>query len=146
MLTDVSEVDTASIIRTMSEPRVSIAGYIGVQVHWADQWGTADDRWGNGPMADRVAVRSTREKGIVWEWDKTHSTLISPVHLDSYITCYPFARGSLIALMMEAVRTSEMSVNIYLTTRQHIPEDSKLDRGCLRIKFWDGYLNLWEKK
>jgi hypothetical protein len=31
-----------------------------------------------------------------------------------------------IALMMEAVRTSEISVNIYLTTRQYIPEDSKL--------------------
>jgi hypothetical protein len=28
---------------------------------------------------------------------------------------------------MEAVRTSETSVNIYLTTRQYIPEDSKLD-------------------
>jgi hypothetical protein len=29
----------------------------------------------------------------------------------------------LIALMMEAVRTSETSVDIYLTTRQYIPED-----------------------
>jgi hypothetical protein len=28
------------------------------------------------------------------------------------------------ALMMEAVRTSETSVNIYLTTRQYIPEDN----------------------
>jgi hypothetical protein len=27
------------------------------------------------------------------------------------------------ALMMEAVRTSETSANIYLTTRQYIPED-----------------------
>jgi len=33
---------------------------------------------------------------------------------------------TMIALMMEAVRTSETSVNIYLTTRQYIPEDSKL--------------------
>jgi hypothetical protein len=33
---------------------------------------------------------------------------------------------SLISLMMEAVRTSETSVNIYLTTRQYIPEDSRL--------------------
>jgi hypothetical protein len=32
-----------------------------------------------------------------------------------------------IALMMEVVRTSETSVNIYLTTRQYIPEDSKLN-------------------
>jgi hypothetical protein len=30
------------------------------------------------------------------------------------------------ALMMEAVRTSETPVNIYLTTWQYIPEDSKL--------------------
>jgi hypothetical protein len=29
-------------------------------------------------------------------------------------------------LMMETVRTSGMSVNTYLTTRQYIPEDSKL--------------------
>jgi hypothetical protein len=32
-----------------------------------------------------------------------------------------------IALMMDAVRPSETSVNICLTTRQYIPEDSKLD-------------------
>jgi hypothetical protein len=31
-----------------------------------------------------------------------------------------------IAHIMEAVRASETSVNIYLTTRQYIPEDSKL--------------------
>jgi hypothetical protein len=35
-------------------------------------------------------------------------------------------QGSLIALMIDAVRTSETSVKIYLTTRQYIPEDSKL--------------------
>jgi hypothetical protein len=34
--------------------------------------------------------------------------------------------ASIIALMMEAARTSETSVNIYLTTRQYIPEDSEL--------------------
>jgi hypothetical protein len=33
---------------------------------------------------------------------------------------------SIIALIMEAVRTSETSVNIYLPTRQYIPEYSKL--------------------
>jgi hypothetical protein len=32
----------------------------------------------------------------------------------------------IIALMMEAVCTPETSVNIYFTTRQHIPEDFKL--------------------
>jgi hypothetical protein len=34
--------------------------------------------------------------------------------------------ASIIALTMETVRTSETSVNIYLTTWQYIPEDSKL--------------------
>jgi hypothetical protein len=34
--------------------------------------------------------------------------------------------ASIIRVMMEAVCTSEMSVNIYLTTQQYIPEDSKL--------------------
>jgi hypothetical protein len=52
-----------------------------------------------------------------------------PVHLDYYITSYLFPQGSLIALMMEVVRTSETSVNIYLTTRQYLPEDSKLQLG-----------------
>jgi hypothetical protein len=32
--------------------------------------------------------------------------------------------GLLIALMMEAVSTSEMSVSFYQTTRRNIPEDS----------------------
>jgi hypothetical protein len=41
-------------------------------------------------------------------------------------TNYLFAQGSLIALMMEAARTSETSVDIDLTTRQYIPEDSEL--------------------
>jgi hypothetical protein len=31
--------------------------------------------------------------------------------------------------MMETVHTSETSVNIYLTTWQYIPEDSKLQAG-----------------
>jgi hypothetical protein len=32
--------------------------------------------------------------------------------------------------MMEAVRTSETSVNINLSTRRYIPEDSKLHTRC----------------
>jgi hypothetical protein len=32
----------------------------------------------------------------------------------------------MIALMMEAVSTFEMSVNFYQTARRHIPEDSHL--------------------
>jgi hypothetical protein len=51
--------------------------------------------------------------------------LVSPVHLDSCITCYRFTRSSLIASMMGAVRTSETPVNIHLTTQQYIPEDHK---------------------
>jgi hypothetical protein len=42
------------------------------------------------------------------------------------ITCYPFEHGSLIVLMMEAVRTYETSMNINLTTWRYIAEDSKL--------------------
>jgi hypothetical protein len=43
--------------------------------------------------------------------------------MDFYITSSPFMLDSLIALMMEAARTSEMSVDIELSTRQYIPED-----------------------
>jgi hypothetical protein len=43
--------------------------------------------------------------------------------------------------MMEAVRASETSVNIYLTTRQYIPEDSKLHtRRRENLKFHMLYL------
>jgi hypothetical protein len=41
-------------------------------------------------------------------------------------TSDPFALGSLIALVMEAARTSETSVDIKLRTLQYIPEDSEL--------------------
>jgi hypothetical protein len=37
----------------------------------------------------------------------------------------------IIALTMEAVRTSETSINICLTTWQYIPEDSKLQIGYI---------------
>jgi hypothetical protein len=46
-------------------------------------------------------------------------TDVSDVHTASINSAF-------IALMMEAVSTSETSVNIYLTTRQYIAEDSKL--------------------
>jgi hypothetical protein len=35
--------------------------------------------------------------------------------------------ASIIALMMEAVHTSETSVHFNVTTRRYIPEDSKRD-------------------
>jgi hypothetical protein len=40
----------------------------------------------------------------------------------SFVFWYPFALVSLTALMMEAARTSETSVENYFT-RQYIPED-----------------------
>jgi hypothetical protein len=48
-------------------------------------------------------------------------TDISEVHTASIIRAMS---DDLIALMVETVRTSETSVNIYLTTGQYIPEDS----------------------
>jgi hypothetical protein len=47
----------------------------------------------------------------------------------------------LIALMMEAARTSETSVNFYQTTRRYNPEDSHLRVTC-RLKF---KLTMWKK-
>jgi hypothetical protein len=47
----------------------------------------------------------------------------------SWLTSDPFALGSLIALMIEAARTSETSVDIQLRTRQYIPEYSELQVG-----------------
>jgi hypothetical protein len=44
----------------------------------------------------------------------------------------PFALGSLIALMMEAARTSETSVDNYFT-RQYIPEDKSELQGLDKI-------------
>jgi hypothetical protein len=61
----------------------------------------------------------------------THSPLVCPsftLTTDSYIPCYPFARDIFIALMMEAVRTSETSVYSNETTRRYIPEGSNLQR------------------
>jgi hypothetical protein len=37
-------------------------------------------------------------------------------------------QGSLIALMMEAARTSDTLVDIQLRTQQYIPEDSELQK------------------
>jgi hypothetical protein len=51
----------------------------------------------------------------------------------SYVTSDPFALGSLIALMMEAARTFETSVDIQLKTRQYIPEYSELRNGCVYV-------------
>jgi hypothetical protein len=44
-----------------------------------------------------------------------------------------FIIRAVIALMMEAARTSETSVNIYLTTKYNIPVDSHLHARFVRI-------------
>jgi hypothetical protein len=52
--------------------------------------------------------------------------------------------ASNIALIMKAARTSQMSVDIQLRTRQYIPEDSELHtRHCENLKFHiDKFLSL----
>jgi hypothetical protein len=47
-----------------------------------------------------------------------------------------------IALMMEAVRTSETSVNFNVTTRRYIPEDTKLYTDCVKINQQENYNSL----
>jgi hypothetical protein len=54
---------------------------------------------------------------------KIHSDTVFPSTARSSEWSLSFG---LISLVMEAVRTSKTSANIYLTTRQYIPEDSKL--------------------
>jgi hypothetical protein len=52
-----------------------------------------------------------------------------------------------IALMMDAVRISETSVNIYFTTRQYIPEGSKLHRtSCVVQRSVQSYSSLHRSK
>jgi hypothetical protein len=53
----------------------------------------------------------------------------------SYTTSDPFTLDSLIALIMEAARTSETSVDIQLRTQQYIPEDSELQSECSTPEF-----------
>jgi hypothetical protein len=71
---------------------------------------------------DKSMSRPTFQRSVL---PHLSSPIGQPVPLDSYITSYLFWLGSLIALMMEAVRTSETSVDIDLTIRQYIPEDSE---------------------
>jgi hypothetical protein len=51
------------------------------------------------------------------------------------INVYKTTRRYIIALMMEAARTSETLVNFYQTTRRYNPEDSHQDKCYLKIKW-----------
>jgi hypothetical protein len=42
-----------------------------------------------------------------------------------------YSKNTIFSLMMEAIRTSETSVNFNVTTRLYIPEDSKLKKKKL---------------
>jgi hypothetical protein len=68
----------------------------------------------------------------------TYSPLVRPVSLHwmtyPYITARFLSPGLLIALMMEAARTSETLVNFYQTTRCYNPEDSNLQWFSLSQK------------
>jgi hypothetical protein len=70
---------------------------------------------------------------ILIEVYQPYSPLVRPRFLpwltDSYISNRFHTRGLLIALMMEAARTSETLVNFYQTTRRYSPEDSHLPKG-----------------
>jgi hypothetical protein len=56
---------------------------------------------------------------------------------EPYIRNRFHARGLLIALMMEAARTSETLVNFYQTTRRYNPEDSHLHgEVCLYSQYF----------
>jgi hypothetical protein len=65
-------------------------------------------------------ISCSESSGIYCHVVKQMSTNVSEVHAASIIR----------ALMMEAARTSETSVNICLTTWQYIPEDSEFHTRC----------------
>jgi hypothetical protein len=70
---------------------------------------------------------AVQSSGIFCHVVKQMSTDVSEVHAAcSWLTSYLFVLGSLISLIMEAAHTSETSVDICLTTRQNILEDSEL--------------------
>jgi hypothetical protein len=94
-----------------------IAGCIGVQVDWADHYTSLSLLYYGLPTHLPLAHFLTYRHPF---------TIGQPSPLGLLYNLLPF-RARLIALMTEAVRTSETSVNIYLTTWQYIPEDYKLD-------------------
>jgi hypothetical protein len=76
-------------------------------------------------IAFRTQKWSNLERDDVWCLRKTPP-------LVSFLVGW-LARGLLIALMMEAARTSEMLVNVYQTTRRYNPEYSHLISSKVRI-------------
>jgi hypothetical protein len=69
-------------------------------------------------------VDSKRHGGCYLFSSPNVQVLTAKFHLNHRFpyTCYPFVRGLLIALMMEAARTSETSVHFNVTTRPYISE------------------------
>jgi hypothetical protein len=79
-----------------------------------------------------------------WPYSPLVRSRFLPWLTGSYISNRFHARGLLIALMMEAARTSEMLVNFYQTTRRYNQEDSHLHRtGSLTCVFM---LSCWSNK
>jgi hypothetical protein len=88
-------------------------------------------------MKTEVSTTNRKDKfhNLIYQTFYLVPHLSSPIPHWSTQSSYLFAQGSLIALMKEAVSTSETSVSIYLTTRQYIPEDTKLHCIWLFVVF-----------
>jgi hypothetical protein len=65
-------------------------------------------------------------------WDVAPRSQVEVYRRFRGVYCIHHQGDSFIALMMEAVRTSETSVNLNATTRHYIPEDFKIQ---IEIKF-----------
>jgi hypothetical protein len=82
-------------------------------------WAAHNERKVSEPRGNRSHSWIVLISDFVQKIICTKSEIGQPSPLDSYITSDPFALGSLIALMMEALRTSETSVNLNATTWLH---------------------------
>jgi hypothetical protein len=78
-------------------------------------------------LDDRQGYSSTQSKGQKYEAQNLLGcTAVFLIECRPTFQGYVLPPSSLIALMMEAARTSENSVDMQLKTRQYIPEDSEL--------------------
>jgi hypothetical protein len=106
-----------------------------------------------GWAPEPVWTQRLEEKSLASVGDRT--SVVQSVARDYTDWATPAPYILYYSLMMEGVHTSETSVNIYLTTRQYIPEDSKLHTrrrenlkshtnnvAYLHLKWWCGVF-LW---